>query len=120
MSSSGPAAPAPAAARAPAALHFAAGWLGGSIACVLRSPLEVIKTRLQSSQGGGRGALQVALLVARTEGAAGFYRGLVPHLLGVGPSRAFYFGTYSLSKTWGAQAFGLERSFQQLHSESSL
>jgi hypothetical protein len=101
-------APAPAPARAPAALHFAAGWLGGSIACVLLSPLEVVKTRLQSSQGGGRSALQVALLVARTEGVAGFYRGLVPHLLGVGPSRAFYFGTYSLSKSWGSQSFGLE------------
>jgi solute carrier family 25 protein 33/36 len=89
------------------ARHFVAGWAGGSLACVLLSPLEVIKTRLQSSQGPGLSSWRLAAHIARHEGAAGFYRGLVPHLLGVGPSRAFYFGTYNFSKTYGASTLGL-------------
>jgi solute carrier family 25 protein 33/36 len=103
--------------------HFLGGWLGGSIACVLLSPLEVVKTRLQSSApasssalppsapasgAGARGALpagparmsavQLGVHIVRSEGVGGLYRGLVPHLLGVGPARAFYFGTYNIAK----------------------
>lgn len=80
--------------------HFLAGWLGGSVACVLLSPLEVIKTRLQSTSGriAGMRADKLALHIFKTEGITGFYRGLVPHLMGVGPSRAFYFGAYNIMK----------------------
>lgn len=81
-------------------LHFFAGWLGASVSCVLLSPLEVVKTRQQSSLrvGAHLRADQLALHIVRTEGVRGLYRGLTPHLLGVGPSRAFYFGGYSLIK----------------------
>lgn len=81
-------------------LHFFAGWLGGSIACTILSPLEVIKTRQQSSTGIGSKlrADRLALHIYRTEGFRGFFRGLVPHLLGVGPSRAVYFANFSMTK----------------------
>lgn len=81
-------------------LHFFAGWFGGSIACTILSPLEVIKTRQQSSTaiGSNLRADRLALHIFRTEGFRGFFRGLVPHLLGVGPSRAFYFSGYSMTK----------------------
>jgi hypothetical protein len=36
--------------------------------------------------------------MVRTEGVAGLYRGLVPTLLGVGPTRAIFFGGYSFLK----------------------
>lgn len=116
--------------------HFIGGWLGGSIACILLSPLEVVKTRLQSSSGGvplvtttmvssasssssvptsgtplsttvskRMRADQLLVHIVRTEGFRGLYRGLVPHLLGVGPSRAFYFGTYNISKKYFQQTF---------------
>jgi solute carrier family 25 protein 33/36 len=118
---------APAHAPASPLQHFFGGWLGGSIACVLLSPLEVIKTRLQSSvtAGGSAGsgggiasstttaaasrmrADRLAAHIVRTEGIVGFYRGLVPHLLGVGPSRAFYFGTYNFAKRELGSTFGL-------------
>jgi solute carrier family 25, member 33/36 len=97
-------------------IHFAAGWLGGSIACILLSPLEVIKTRMQSSSGSGGNlsAFQFAKQIAKHEGFVGFYRGLIPHLLGVGPSRAFYFGTYNLIKTYGEDHLGLRGTYLHL------
>ena len=118
--------------------HFIGGWLGGSIACILLSPLEVIKTRLQSSSGGKQisapsipssssslssssiassstinvskrmRADQLLVQIVRTEGIRGLYRGLIPHLLGVGPSRAFYFGTYNICKKYFHQTFQLQ------------
>ena len=102
--------------KAHPSLHFAAGWLGGSIACILLSPLEVIKTRMQSSSGSGGNlsAFQFAKQIAKQEGFVGFYRGLIPHLLGVGPSRAFYFGTYNLTKTYGEDHFGLRGTYLHL------
>jgi len=102
--------------RAHPSLHFAAGWLGGSIACILLSPLEVIKTRMQSSSGSGGNlsAFQYSKQIAKQEGFVGFYRGLIPHLLGVGPSRAFYFGTYNLTKTYGEDHFGLRGTYLHL------
>ena len=102
--------------KAHPSLHFAAGWLGGSIACILLSPLEVIKTKMQSSSGSGGNlsAFQFAKQIAKHEGFVGFYRGLIPHLLGVGPSRAFYFGTYNLTKTYGEDHFGLRGTYLHL------
>lgn len=87
---------APAKQEVSAAHHFFGGWLGGSVACILLSPLEVLKTRLQVQ--ARLPAHTVAANIFRQEGIAGFYRGLVPHLIGVGPARAFYFGTYNLAK----------------------
>ena len=78
--------------RRDAHLHFFAGWLGATISCVLLSPLEVLKTKQQSSAFRHLGAGRLAAQIWRAEGAAGFYRGLVPHLAGVGPARAYALG----------------------------
>lgn len=40
------------------------------------------------------------------EGPLALYRGLIPTLLGVGPSRAFYFGSYGSLKAWLSQELG--------------
>jgi solute carrier family 25 protein 33/36 len=37
--------------------------------------------------------------IIKTEGISALYRGLLPTIIGVGPSRAFYFGCYSYFKT---------------------
>lgn len=80
--------------------HFVAGWVGASLSCAALSPLEVIKTRLQSSMAAENrlSPMRLAKDILRTEGVLGFYRGLLPHLLGVGPSRALYFGAYNYGK----------------------
>jgi solute carrier family 25 protein 33/36 len=70
------------------------------VSCALLSPLEVVKTRLQSSlvTTNRLPPHRLAAQIVRMEGFRGLYRGLFPHLLGVGPSRAFYFGSYSMMK----------------------
>ena len=98
-----PAAPPPppaASLKASPLVHFAAGWLAASVSAVLLSPLEVLKTKQQSSLRPALGARADRLLlhIVRTEGAAGLYRGLVPTLLGVGPTRAIFFGGYNFLK----------------------
>lgn len=93
------------------------GSLGGTVGAVVTCPLEVIKTRLQSSvakfgQAQASGVLagpklvshtanshtaaqppkQVTILrafqhVIQTEGARGLWKGIVPNIVGIAPSR---------------------------------
>ena len=88
--------------------HFVAGAIGGSVSAALLCPLDVLRTRLQSSLSTKLSPFRLALSIMRNEGPLALYRGLVPTVLGVGPSRAFYFGSYSSLKTWlSREPFGL-------------
>jgi len=97
--------------------HLVAGGVGGMVGAVVTSPLEVVKTRLQSSSGtslltsyghvrsssapavvGYSRILATLSHIVIKEGAAGLFKGLGPTLLGVAPSRAIYFWAYSTSK----------------------
>lgn len=78
--------------------HFLAGAVGGSVAAALLCPLDVMRTRLQSSQSPKLSPVRLFLHIVRNEGPLALYRGLVPTVLGVGPSRAFYFGSYGALK----------------------
>ncbi|XP_054858645.1 solute carrier family 25 member 36-A-like [Eublepharis macularius] len=102
-----------------AALHLAAGGFGGTVGAVLTCPLEVVKTRLQSSSFALRplylpsvqlqgvngalirpclpsvGVLQLLRTILEKEGFCALFRGLGPNLIGVAPSRAIYFAAYS-------------------------
>ncbi|XP_041953189.1 solute carrier family 25 member 33 isoform X2 [Alosa alosa] len=94
---------------------------GGTVGAIVTCPLEVLKTRLQSSglslrpvfqvQLGtvnGTGVLrpgavtpsllQVLRSILEKEGPRSLFRGLGPNLVGVAPSRAVYFAAYSKSK----------------------
>jgi len=119
-------------------VHLFAGGLGGTAGAVATCPLEVLKTRMQSSSfsamfqqvvehqagpsssSGTCGTFQfsghhngvnndhrrlrtlrlVQLLrqIHQAEGLTGFFKGLGPNLVGVAPSRAIYFCTYSWCK----------------------
>ncbi|XP_072464892.1 solute carrier family 25 member 33 [Notamacropus eugenii] len=104
-------------------LHLFAGGCGGTVGAIFTCPLEVIKTRLQSSRlalrtvyypqvqlgtisGAGvvrptsvsPGLLQVLKSILEKEGPRSLFRGLGPNLVGVAPSRAVYFGCYSKAK----------------------
>uniref|UniRef100_A0A8D0HE85 Solute carrier family 25 member 33 n=1 Tax=Sphenodon punctatus TaxID=8508 RepID=A0A8D0HE85_SPHPU len=98
------------------------GLCGGTAGAILTCPLEVVKTRLQSSslalrplcfpevqlQGvsGGlvrpglrsAGVLQLLRTILEKEGIRSLFRGLGPNLVGVAPSRAIYFAAYSGAK----------------------
>ncbi|KAI8889319.1 mitochondrial carrier [Backusella circina FSU 941] len=94
-------------------VHFVAGGVGGLVGAVCTSPLDVLKTRLQSTfyQHGaiplskhsslwGHFAESGKLLVQikQTEGIRGYFKGLGPNLIGVIPARAINFYTYGNGK----------------------
>ncbi|KAL3319784.1 hypothetical protein Ciccas_001536 [Cichlidogyrus casuarinus] len=102
--------------------HIIGGGIGGTTAAIITSPLEVVKVRLQSS--GGAKILNSNLTstvesaasatasksltsswrrliwlrtvadIANNEGKRALFKGLVPTILGVLPSRATYFYSY--------------------------
>ncbi|KAK2873623.1 hypothetical protein FQN49_002229 [Arthroderma sp. PD_2] len=100
--------------------HLVAGATGGAITAVLTSPLDVLRTRLQSdfyrpslSQSAGsqpmqphilrasrpmsshiRETFQILFSIYHTEGWRGLFRGLGPNLTGVVPASAIKYYTY--------------------------
>jgi solute carrier family 25 protein 33/36 len=79
--------------------------VAGTIASILTNPLDVIKTQLQSSavstgefQAGRGHPMTIARTIFREDGAAGFFRGLAPTLVGIIPSRSAYFYAYQKLK----------------------
>ncbi|VDO41197.1 unnamed protein product [Haemonchus placei] len=106
-----------------ALIHFIGGAVGGTAGTCITCPLEVVKTRMQStkgitpvgpcsSQGGdvSRNGMSLDLSrfvqsqilhfshIIKNEGYSGLYKGLLPNLVGVAPSKAVYFYSYSTSK----------------------
>ncbi|KAF2432994.1 mitochondrial carrier [Tothia fuscella] len=105
--------------------HFVAGGLGGMISCTITSPLDVLKTRLQSdyyqhqlttwraargigspsSMSLGRSSLlhvretfQILFAIPRVEGWRALFKGLGPNLVGVVPARSINFFAYGNGK----------------------
>ena len=107
-------------------INFFAGGVAGTAGVFVTCPLDVVQTRLQSSyvvlKSAGKfqstsssGAASVINLgssrfgsnvfcymrhILRTEGLTGLYKGLVPNLIGIAPSRAIYFAIYTKSKSF--------------------
>jgi solute carrier family 25, member 33/36 len=91
-----------------------AGGFAGALSATITCPMEVVKTHLQASKGGSQvaiaaaatGPLAVARNIARIEGVRGFFRGLVPTLVGILPARSTYFWAYSTTKASLSSRFG--------------
>jgi solute carrier family 25 protein 33/36 len=68
----------------------------------LQLPHRIFKTQLQSSNAkslfGGMNPIQLAKRILEQDGAAGFFRGLPPTLIGIIPSRSAYFYAYQRCK----------------------
>uniref|UniRef100_A0A8D0PFN8 Solute carrier family 25 member 36 n=1 Tax=Sus scrofa TaxID=9823 RepID=A0A8D0PFN8_PIG len=99
-------------------VHLFAGGCGGTVGAILTCPLEVVKTRLQSSSvtlyisevhlntmAGASvnrvvspGPLHCLKVILEKEGPRSLFRGLGPNLVGMAPSRAIYFAAYSNCK----------------------
>jgi len=85
--------------------HLVGGGVGGTVGAIVTCPLEVVKTRLQSSNspqhsvrvGYSRIWGTLSQIVVQ-EGVVGLFRGLGPTLVGVAPARAIYFWAYSSAK----------------------
>ncbi|KAK4989479.1 Pyrimidine nucleotide transporter, mitochondrial [Elasticomyces elasticus] len=112
--------------------HFVAGGIGGLASTTLTSPLDVLKTRLQSdfyqsqlsASRSARGipspntlpfirasllhfreTFSLLALVPRTEGWRALFKGLGPNLVGVVPARAINFFAYGNGKRLISQKF---------------
>ncbi|XP_070561698.1 solute carrier family 25 member 36-A-like [Ptychodera flava] len=107
-------------------IHLIAGGIAGTTGAILTCPLEVLKTRLQSSTAtfhrpvylptlnpsgsiaqlctctnprpANMGILMCLRHIIDTEGPAALFKGLGPNLVGVAPSRAIYFCAYDTAK----------------------
>jgi len=97
-------------------IHLLSGGIGGTIGAIVTCPLEVVKTRQQSSlksfdyyhipnntkkqqKNSVAQIFRSVKHIYKNEGKRGLFRGLGPNLVGVAPSRAIYFCTYSQVKT---------------------
>eukprot|EP00742_Colponemidia_sp_Colp-10_P007535 GILJ01008121.1.p1 GENE.GILJ01008121.1~~GILJ01008121.1.p1 ORF type:complete len:331 (+),score=15.46 GILJ01008121.1:110-1102(+) len=96
-------------------IDFVAGGASGCVAAAVMNPLEVVKTRLQSSQMPqmatnqprfGLRTLTMLHTIYQKEGFRALWKGLTPGMLGVMPSRACYYATYQYLKT-SAQSMGI-------------
>jgi len=63
-------------------------------------PMDIIKTKIQVGHGSRSTIQEHALNIWRTQGLAGFYRGISPTLLRAIVTGAFNFMTYETVKTF--------------------
>ncbi|KAH7119498.1 mitochondrial carrier domain-containing protein [Dactylonectria estremocensis] len=127
--------------------HLLAGASGGLVTAVLTSPLDVLRTRLQSDfyQTTSRSAqvlhpapqptfsrhlwssfshiretLQIVNSIHYTEGWRGFFRGLGPSLAGVVPATAIKFYVYGNCKHLGARLFNRAEDDPMIHAQAAI
>ncbi|KAI8882524.1 mitochondrial carrier protein RIM2 [Backusella circina FSU 941] len=96
-------------------VHFVAGGVGGLVGAICTSPLDVVKTRLQSTfyqqtlnppsihrsgylLGHFAETGKLLMRINQVEGFRGYFKGLGPNLIGVIPSRSINFFTYGNGK----------------------
>lgn len=83
-----PAAPKTKPKKLPLEVKIPVGAVAGMVGTTCMFPFDIVKTRLQAAKGSA-GPLEVARNILKTEGGfKGFYRGLLPNLVCVGPEKA--------------------------------
>ncbi|PVH99434.1 mitochondrial carrier [Periconia macrospinosa] len=124
--------------------HLIAGASGGLATAILTSPLDVLRTRLQSDfyrhtpQAGQpplkstsihplsasvrhlRETFQIIHSVHYTEGLRGFFRGLGPSLAGVVPATAIKFYVYGNCKRLGAEILNCGEDAAIVHAQAAV
>mmetsp|Transcript_22140 Transcript_22140/g.50674 ORF Transcript_22140/g.50674 Transcript_22140/m.50674 type:complete len:138 (+) Transcript_22140:100-513(+) len=75
--------------------NMVTGATAGGIGSFLTNPMDVVKTRLQTSpEIYGRGVLQCAMTTLQEEGPAAFLKGMRPRLMHKIPANAVFFLWY--------------------------
>ncbi len=73
----------------PWGLHFAAACVAGSVAAILTTPFDVIKTQMQKEASGGRrGVIRIARDMLAEGGVKSLFRGLAPRVAKITPASA--------------------------------
>ena len=110
-------------------VHLIAGGFAGTVAGIVTCPLEVVKTRLQSSvvnlsnvpKNHNRQLFLVRFVknIIETEGTRALFKGLGPNLVGVAPSRALYFCAYTKTKDYFNEHFSSSPDAMPIHAASA-
>ncbi|KAJ5291073.1 Mitochondrial carrier protein RIM2 [Penicillium angulare] len=117
-------------------IHLLAGASGGFATAIVTSPLDVLRTRLQSdfyqpiSQPGASATplppktshktLHIISNIHKAEGWRAFFRGLGPSLAGVVPATAIKFYVYGNCKRIGAQLLGHGEDSTIVHAQAAI
>ncbi|KZF21872.1 mitochondrial RNA splicing protein [Xylona heveae TC161] len=87
--------------------HCVAGGLAGGFAAGITTPLDVIKTLLQTKGTAtdveirnARGLFEAAAIINRRDGFRGFFRGLKPRIITTMPSTAICWSAYEMAKAY--------------------
>ncbi|KAJ5802184.1 Mitochondrial carrier protein RIM2 [Penicillium pulvis] len=115
--------------------HLIAGASGGVATAIVTSPLDVLRTRLQSDfyqpisrtpgstvipPKANHKTLRIIGNIYKAEGWRAFFRGLGPSLAGVVPATAIKFYVYGNCKRIGAQVFGLGEDSTLIHAQAAI
>ena len=85
------ASPPPASPKAARGSRIVAGLVAGALSSVLLQPLDVVKTRQQSSGAAHGGVIRVAVQIIKTEGMASLWSGTTPSTVRLAGGIALYF-----------------------------
>lgn len=85
--------------------YFVAGGSCAAISHGITTPIDVVKTRMQSNPDKYRSLLPATAMIIKEEGAATLVKGLGPTLVGYGIEGAFKFGIYEIMKPLTVLAF---------------
>lgn len=96
--------------------HCVAGGMAGAVAAAATTPLDVIKTLLQT-RGTSRderirnstGLMDAAKIIHSREGLGGFFKGLKPRIIATMPSTAICWTSYEMAKYIAPNPFQLQR-----------
>jgi len=87
--------------------HCTAGGLAGGVAAAATTPLDVVKTLLQTRGSStdaeirhARGLFEAAGIIWRREGAKGFFRGMKARVVTAAPSTAICWSAYEVAKAY--------------------
>jgi solute carrier family 25 phosphate transporter 3 len=85
--------------------YFVAGGTCAAISHGITTPIDVVKTRMQSNPDKYRSIHATTATIIREEGAAALVAGLGPTLVGYGIEGALKFGVYEVTKPLVVLAF---------------
>ena len=87
--------------------HCFAGGIAGGVAAGITTPLDVIKTLLQTRGTASdaelrnvKGLWEAAAIIKRRDGWGGFFRGLKPRIVTTMPSTAICWTAYEMAKAF--------------------
>eukprot|EP01129_Flabellula_baltica_P001062 TRINITY_DN1097_c0_g1_i1.p1 TRINITY_DN1097_c0_g1~~TRINITY_DN1097_c0_g1_i1.p1 ORF type:complete len:200 (-),score=29.78 TRINITY_DN1097_c0_g1_i1:71-670(-) len=78
--------------------YFLSGAISGSVACLVNTPSDCAKIRLQTGEGNYQGTFDCFKKTIIREGIRGLYHGLKITMLRDIPGFAVYFGIYGMGK----------------------